>query len=142
MISSTPSLSLSLPLSLSTVRSHFLANSCDVFKRRDGFDFPGNDLAPTGGLVATDYATCCAFCRRTANCTAFTFNARAQRCFTKFSIGTGGLSNSDGVVGFNREYALSPPICLVLNKAHLRGEAHLTVSVFKANVSDLSSGGV
>ena len=83
----------------------FLANSCDQFTRRTGFDFPGFNLEPTAGIVVPDYATCCAQCKTKSDCLAFVFNTQLQRCYLKYSIFTGGRNSTNGTAGYARKYA-------------------------------------
>lgn len=70
--------------------SFLLASKCGDFTRRNNINFPGNDLV-SGGTVVANYAACCALCRRTANCVAFSYNVSGKRCYPKSSAGTGGV---------------------------------------------------
>ena len=62
--------------------SSFAVGVCDRFTQRTAVNFDDNDTI-SGGAAADDYATCCAICKRTNNCTAFSYSVPQKRCYPK-----------------------------------------------------------
>lgn len=69
----------------------FLDNTCKQFTRRNGVNYPFDDLV-SSSVVAADYAMCCLVCQTTSGCVVFSYNAGTKRCYPKSSIGNGPVS--------------------------------------------------
>ncbi|CAF1135485.1 unnamed protein product [Rotaria sp. Silwood1] len=72
---------------------------CHGFMRKDNWDIPGNDTLPSP-VKQPDYASCCSQCQSTSGCIVFTYSPSSQGCWLNTSMGSGGNSTGDNIIGY------------------------------------------